>query len=673
MGRRAGAPLHLAITSAWRIICSGGHGSIYLRPGRRIDALVSHCLRWLTPRVGTAGAGPIAHRGAPTAPPLSWFEYEPQESRRSRRRFIEALDDALATHARSESLRQIARLMQRVLDTNALHHWRATTKLPSDLVRPQQQPSILIIDERAVSEVDVDTPARQRRAAFRAMMKAARTAHPDATCWLLRSCDPGTGKWLSSRATDTPPTMRLLPDACSLRDVLRHVDVVYVISASEGVAALLAGLPVHVFGTPYYAGWGLTQDNVPMPDRHARPTLERLFSAVFLQAARYLDPTSHNAGTLDAVLDSIALQQTTAERFADLGAVSGIRFQWWKRPFATPFLAAGGGKLRWIKTSSRLSANECAVLWGTRSAAGIAAHVRVVRIEDGFLHSNGLGSDMIAPCSQVLDRRSLYFDPTVPSDLNILLNEAEFTPAELTRAATLRADIVRFGLTKYNLGRQAPTWHSPPGQRVILVAGQVADDASIRLGTRGITTSEALLAEVRTRRPDAFIVYKPHPDVLSGNRTGLVDASRLADVVDLQADLISLIDSANEVHTLSSLAGFDALLRGKDVFTYGLPFYAGWGLTHDALPQPWRHRSLSLDMLTAGALLRYPLYWDWILHLYTTPEAVVHQLTGSATRPLANLHGNRLRPLRKAYRWTRNVLLHAAWLSGQSRRNQESI
>lgn len=466
---------------------------------------------------------------------------------------------------------------------------------------------------------------------------------------------------------------RPLPSACSLRDVLRRIDHVYVISASEGMAALLKGLPVHVFGTPYYAGWGLTQDHALMHDRRARPTLERLFGTVFLHVARYLDPTTHETGTLDAVLDSIALQHSTAERFADLRAVSGIHFQWWKRPFATPFLTAGGGKLRWLEASSTLRAGEWAALWGARSAAGIAADVRVVRIEDGFLHSDGLGSDMIAPCSQVLDRQSLYFDPTSPSDLNVLLNEAEFTPTELMRAATLRADIVRLGLTKYNLGRRTPTWRSPPERPVILVTGQVADDASIRLGTRGITTSEALLTEVRARRPDAFIVYKPHPDVLSGNRTGLIDASRLADVVDLQADLISLIDSANEVHTLSSLAGFDALLRGKAVFTYGLPFYAGWGLTHDALPQPWRNRNLSLDMLTAGTLLRYPLYWDWTLHVFTTPEAVVHRLAGAAARPLASLHGNRLRWLRKAYRWSRNVLLHAAWLKEQSHRNQEPI
>lgn len=345
-----------------------------------------------------------------------------------------------------------------------------------------------------------------------------------------------------------------------------------------------------------------------------------------------------------------------------------MRFQWWKRPFATPYLGAGGHALRWASSTAEVLPHECAALWGARSAEGLADAVRHVRIEDGFLHSLGLGSDMNAPLSQVIDTRGLYFDASRPSDLSVLLNETSFTEQELERAARLRAQIVRSGLTKYNLGRRRPTWRAPAGKRVILVPGQVADDASIRLGTCAISTADALLKEVRVRRPDAFIVYKPHPDVMSGNRNGLIDAHRLADVVDTESDVLSLIEASDEVHALSSLAGFDALLRGKDVHTYGMPFYAGWGLTHDALaPLPWRERRLTLDMLTAGALLRYPLYWDWRLDIFTTPEAVVARLAPGAARPLRRVQGDRLRFWLKARRWTRNVLMHLIWRVGQSR------
>lgn len=77
---------------------------------------------------------------------------------------------------------------------------------------------------------------------------------------------------------------------------------------------------------------------------------------------------------------------------------------------------------------------------------------------------------------------------------------------------------------------------------------------------------------------------------------------------------------------MTSLSGFDALLRGKRVVVYGRPFYAGWGLTEDHLPINRRQRQLTLDALVAGALLRYPLYWDALLKGFTTCEAVMHRI-----------------------------------------------
>ncbi len=463
-----------------------------------------------------------------------------------------------------------------------------------------------------------------------------------------------------------PVGTRRFADHESLCAALTHVDHVYTLSASEGMHALLAGAHVHVFGAPYYAGWGLTHDDQPLTNRTARPTLATLFDVVFVRSTRYLNPSTYTRGTLDDLLDSIELQHTVQQRFADLHDVAALRFQWWKRPFATPYVTAGNSSLRWTAEPHSVESHESAILWGARSADGLAPEVRHVRIEDGFFHSTGLGSDMIAPRSQVIDRRGLYFDASQPSDLSVLLNNTEFSGAELARAAALRKKVVQLGVTKYNLGRRRPAWTAPVGKQIVLVPGQVADDASIRLGTRAIGTADALLREVRRLRPDAFVIYKPHPDVLSGNRNGLIDAQQLADVVDTEADLLSLVDAADEVHTLSSLAGFDALLRGKAVFTYGLPFYAGWGLTHDALaPLPWRERTLTLDMLCAGVLLHYPLYFDWKTRLFTTPEAVVEQLAPHAARPLEKVRGNRMRPLLKAFRWSRNAICHLGWLYRQ--------
>ncbi|MCA8318274.1 capsular biosynthesis protein [Burkholderia multivorans] len=590
-------------------------------------------------------------------PTLSWFA-APLTSHTAQA-WIDCIDAELSRAPAIGTATHIALLAERFRSANVFDPPHCTSRIPFGLREATAVPRVLLIDEPAT--VFLQPHRREREKQFARMLSAARTDHPEAEFWFARSGIQGSGTWLSAAHREWRASCRRINTDESLCASLPYFDNVYTVSAPEGMQALLWGVQVHVFGTPYYAGWGFTHDDATQPARRSRATLEALFNVVFMRLSHHIAPATQTPSSLDALINAIETHRATVLRFADLQHVAGINFQWWKRPFATPFLTAGGGTLRWVRDASKLHGSECAAFWGARSAEGLRHGTPIVRIEDGFLHSTGLGSDHVAPCSQVIDRRGLYFDPSLPSDLTVILNEANFDEVELARARALRNDICRLGLTKYNLGRRKPAWCAPAGKRVVLVPGQVADDASIRLGTRGITTIEELLREVRTQRPEAFIVYKPHPDVLSGNRRGSMEMAALADVVAKDSDLISLIEIADEVHTLSSQSGFEALIRGKDVYTYGLPFYAGWGLTHDALTQPWRERKLTVDMLTAGVLLRYPIYWDWSLQLFTSPEVIVRQLATAASRPLIKIRGNRLRPLLKAIRWSKNNLQHLAW------------
>lgn len=594
-------------------------------------------------------------------PALSWF-IMPLGSKTSAA-WIARIDAELATLSVIGSALDITRLLERFRAAKAFDPPNCAARVPLGLRECSTLKRVLVLDEP--TSVFMQAPPQERQKQFSRMLEALPSEHPEAEIWFARSRISGSGEWLSSRHPEIQASNRHIDASESLCASLPYFDHVYTLSAVEGMQALLCGVPLHVFGMPYYAGWGLTHDHIPQPARRSHATLESLFEVVFMRLSRHLVAAGQISDSLEALLDVIETHRATVLRFIDLRHVAGIRFQWWKRPFATPFLTAGGGTLRWTNDASKLAKGEHAAFWGMRNTERLPSDTPVVRIEDGFLHSIGLGSDHIAPCSQIIDRRGLYFDPSCPSDLTVILNETDFNENELARANALRNEIARLGLTKYNLGRRKPAWQAPPGKRVVLVPGQVADDASIRLGTRGITTTEELLRTVRARNPDAFIVYKPHPDVLSGNRHGLIEAATLADMVEPDSDLISLIEIADEVHTLSSLSGFEALIRRKSVFTYGLPFYAGWGLTHDALALPWRERTLSLDMLTAGVLLRYPIYWDWTLQLFTSPEAIVRELSIHAKRPLEKIQGNRLRPLLKAIRWSRNGLQHLAWRCSQ--------
>ena len=88
----------------------------------------------------------------------------------------------------------------------------------------------------------------------------------------------------------------------------------------------------------------------------------------------------------------------------------------------------------------------------------------------------------------------------------------------------------------------------------------------------------------------------------------------------------SLLSAVDEVHVLTSLAGFEALLRGKAVTCYGQPFYAGWGLTEDRAAIARRTRRLSIDELVAAALILYPTYVSRTTRKFTTPERALDEL-----------------------------------------------
>lgn len=262
--------------------------------------------------------------------------------------------------------------------------------------------------------------------------------------------------------------------------------------------------------------------------------------------------------------------------------------------------------------------------------------VPVCRLEDGFIRSIGLGSDCTPPASIVLDRRGIYYDASRASDLESMIQAGGITPDVLARAEALMARMVHSGLGKYEVGR-ATIPLPADGRRRVLVTGQVEDDLSVLTSGCGVAGNIDLLRRARAAEPDAMIVYRPHPDVDQGHRKGRIgddDARRYADVVVREGTITGLIEQVDAVHVLTSLAGFEALMRGKAVTTHGHPFYAGWGLTTDlAGPIARRTRRVTLAELGAAALILYPRYMDPVTGKRCTAEKLVDRLAAPDYRP----------------------------------------
>jgi capsular polysaccharide export protein len=353
-----------------------------------------------------------------------------------------------------------------------------------------------------------------------------------------------------------------------------------------------------------------------------------------------------------------------------IAAASGMAF--WKREAirhflwdglrSPPFMSAEKGVRRAKREGGALA------VWPSRVSAALMQDARrggvtIARVEDGFLRSKGLGAALHPPGSVVVDRSGIYYDARSPSDMETLLATHAFSPAEEGRAAALRTMIRASGVTKY--GKDGGAMIAlPQGRRTVLAVGQVEDDLSVEFGGAGVTGNLDLLQRVRAAEPEAWIVYRPHPDVQAGLRKGHVSDAvvlGIADAIDLGSPLMALVQAVDEVHVLSSLTGFEALMRDRPVTVHGMPFYAGWGLTRDlAAPNGRRGRQLTLDQLVAGALILYPRYLDPMTRLPCGPEIMVERLASGAPSPVSWLV--RLRTLQGKLQ--RFMTLSAEYLHG---------
>ena len=407
----------------------------------------------------------------------------------------------------------------------------------------------------------------------------------------------------------------------SWMSLARHARRVYVATSLAGLEGLIAGAPVTCFGLPIYAGWGLTEDRRSCPRRTARPGLEALVAAIYLRYLRYLSPLD---GQPCSALEVARLLAARRRRDTETeGRTHLLGVHRWKDFHVEPFVKGRRTELTYtmdadVALERQRRQGGRIVVWASREPEGFEARCAaqgapLQRMEDGFIRSVGLGANLSPPSSLVLDGRGIYYDPGRASDLEHILQTAEFTPDLLRQAADLRTLIIRLGLSKYNVGgAEVAELFSGAGDRMrVLVPGQVANDASVVRGGGRIRDNLELLKAAREARPDAFIVYKTHPDVEAGLRPGAIDPEetrRYADAVAYKASIAGLLDRIHEVHTLTSLSGFEALMRGLVVVAYGLPFYAGWGLTEDRERCERRRRTLTLDQLVAGALVLYPRY-----------------------------------------------------------------
>ncbi|MHC1727609.1 MAG: hypothetical protein AB9866_16670 [Syntrophobacteraceae bacterium] len=278
-------------------------------------------------------------------------------------------------------------------------------------------------------------------------------------------------------------------------------------------------------------------------------------------------------------------------------------------------------------------------LWGHKQAPHIHSFIEEnnlnrTYIEDGFIHSVGPVNAKTPPLSLVFDKRTPHYDATKPSDLECLLNEYDFAGDEalLERAGLLMASFLEAGLSRYNPGAQVgiQAIYGPKEQRRILVLGEADGDTAVGYGCREAWTCETLLRVAAEENPDAQIIFKPHHSLLRKSRMLVpipADLNERFLILKQHVSTARALETIDNVYTITSPEGFEALMRGIKVTTLGSPFYSGWGLTDDRQPNDRRQRWLGVREIFAAAYLLYLKYYDGE-DRETTPEIFLKEIPG---------------------------------------------
>ena len=662
---------------------------------RRILTLAGHDLRLGLPAPGDGvvvwGRSPYSHRGeaiaARRSAPLIRIEDAFLRSIRPGRMGdppIGLLIDPIGVHFDSTAPSTLEHILSRhpLDDSNLLARSRdgiarirqldlSKYNIHDQNLDPPPPGYILLIDQTR-GDASIPDPS-----AFRRMLGQALTDHPAARIVIKTHPETQSGHRPGHfTPADAADRVTLLTDPVSPWRLLDGATKVYTVSSLLGFEAILAGHRPVVLGQPFYAGWGLTDDATPIPRRTRSLTRAQLFAAAMILAPIWYDPCRDRLCEFEEAVDQMEAE-VRAFREDRRGHVA-VAMRLWKRRRLQDFFGREQ-PLIFENDPARAATLATAkhrnlLIWAAKAPPDLIA----TRVEDGFLRSRGLGADLIPPLSLVTDDLGIYYDPSRESRLERLIL-SPLPPGGADRAQDLIARLIAQRVSKYNLPGTIPDL--PPGtpdSHRILVPGQVEDDASIRLGTGAINTNLALLKAARQANPTSILIYKPHPDVEAGLRPGQITAAAFAAlaptansgatssvptgpaqplIIARNSDPIALIEACDEVWTMTSLLGFEALLRGKKVTCLGAPFYAGWGLTTDlpAAGAPARRSHASdghplprptLAHLVHATLIAYPRYYDPVSRRPCPPEVVIDRLaSGQLPRPglplrlLAKLQG----------------------------------
>ena len=269
------------------------------------------------------------------------------------------------------------------------------------------------------------------------------------------------------------------------------------------------------------------------------------------------------------------------------------------------------------KKLALLDKNAIFLGWGYKKSGIEAMQMpKYLLLEDGFIRSIGLGVQGYPAFSIVEDENGMHYDAFKNTTIQQILNEYDFKNDEklLSLAKDTIELIKKYKISKYNINEmKLPDIVKNSKKEKVLIIAQTAGDNSLKYGRAYEFKPKDIIISALEENPGKDIFVKIHPDVLTGKRKSSIDidlAKKYCKVLTQNTNPILLLEEFDKVYTQTSQMGFEAAFLGKEVVTFGMPFYAGWGITKDKLQNPERKRKLTPLEVFAAAYILYSKYYN---------------------------------------------------------------
>ncbi len=495
---------------------------------------------------------------------------------------------------------------------------------------PQRRYRVLLVDQSTESRALRYGGANS--GIFEQMMDSACKAFPETDVVVKMHPDHDLRRTKSILHGMIPPGVRVVPPGVNIWSVLDQVDEVYTVSSQVGFEALMAGKKVVCFGQPFYSGWGLTTDVASRRGSGRQLTLEQLVYGVLVKYPLYIHPERQEFCEIEEILSYLESAHLGTLGFYERIYTVGLRRQ--QKLVLTEYLRAhlalNVSHISQKSARSRtFSSTEAVLYWEPREYHGDdlsyleSRGVSVLRA--GPWPVDPIQGDRTKPNCLQITRNRLYNDGSSQNDLVLLLEQAHFDSDLLRRAESLQQNFLAILDQDTKIRSHILSNHSID-RRIALVLGQGEGEGPLGVREKAVSTDHELLAKVRQDFPEAYILYAPPVgEASSEKRLPMSVESTLYDQLVRPEHAASCFKLADTVHVVSAFRGIYALIYGKLLYTYGRPFYAGWGLTQDAEVFVGRSRQRSLTELLCAIFILGPTYFNWLTHTSGTPEEAVRR------------------------------------------------